>query len=45
VQRVTVTLRQMEQTNQAGRALDERADRGALVLANDQIALLTFQRG
>ena len=39
VEGVAVALGQVQQTGRAGLALDERADRGLLVLADDQIAL------
>ncbi len=38
VQRVAVALRQMQQENEAGLALDEGADCGLLVRADDQVA-------
>ena len=39
MERVAVALGQMQQPDEPGLALDERADRGLLVLADDQVAL------
>jgi hypothetical protein len=39
VQRVAVTLRQMQQANHAGLAFDQRADGRTLVLADDEVSL------
>jgi hypothetical protein len=38
MERVAVALGQVQQPDEAGLALDERADRGALVLSDDQVA-------
>ena len=39
MERVAVALGQVQQTDQSGLALDECADRGLLLLADDQVAL------
>ena len=45
VQRLAVALNKMQQSDHPGLPFDERADRRALVLADDQIAFLTLLRG